>query len=128
MKNIIKVDIPTGQVLENNLQEFWDRLTQSAGTQETSCRNRPGPRQHSSSLQCQSSGKLYDKTLQEQIKKFNAQRKRQNINAWSEAELYQLAVLVGRQKKSYKQAARRMARSPGACHLMYLKLKDAGVV
>lgn len=134
MKNLIKVDIQTGQVLEDNLQEFWDKLAQRAGAPETGYRNNYNLRQYTPALHYQSASKptgpktKAGQTLRERIKIFNTQRKRQNKNAWSEGELYRLVVLMGQQKRNHKQAALRLARTPGACHLMYSKLKDAGVI
>ncbi len=111
---MIKVDIQTGRVLEDNLQELWDGqshgITAGAAT-VGSYRS-----------------ELPDESLRERVKLFNTGRRRSNKNAWSNAELYHLAVLMGRQKRNYKQAAARLGRTPRACQFMFREMTKAGVL
>lgn len=69
-----------------------------------------------------------DEALRERVRKFNTGRRRRNKNAWSDDELYRLAVLMGRQKRTYKQAAARLARTPRACQCMFREMTKAGVI
>jgi len=96
--NLIKVDIQTGRVLEDNLQELWVGRSHGLTADATAA----GPRR----------SELPDESLRERVRLFNTGRRRSNKNAWSDAELYRLAVLMGRQKRNYKQASARLNFSP----------------
>ncbi|MBF7081716.1 hypothetical protein IT084_01805 [Desulfallas sp. Bu1-1] len=128
MGYLVKVDIQTGRVLENNLREFWGRQPCGAEQEEagrrTTCRRLPEP---AAAPQART-GTPQDEALRVRVRQFTARRRRKHKNAWSEAELYRLAVLMGLQKQNYRQAAARLARTPRACQFMFKKLKDAGVI
>ena len=114
---MIKVDIQTGRVTEDNLHELW--AGQSRGLVVDDCaatgeQTRPAA--------------LADELLRERVKSFNTGRRRSNKNSWSNAELYHLAVLMGRQKRNYKQAAARLGRTPRACQFMFREMTKAGVL
>lgn len=137
MDYLVRVDIQTGQVLENNLREFWDR--QSCSEESTEAERggletaRAQPRRSPSPPEAPTGSKAragtpQDEALRERVQKFNSGRSRRNKHAWSNAELYRLAILVGLQKRNYKQAAARLARSPRACRLMFKEMKKAGVI
>jgi len=112
--NLIKVDIQTGQVLDDNLQELWVGQSQGITTDTATVGSYRS--------------ELPDELLRERVKLFNTGRRRSNKNAWSDAELYRLAVLMGRQKRNYKQASARLNRTPRACQFMCREMTKAGVI
>ena len=118
MPNLVKVNIQTGQVLENNLRQLWAGLSGSVAVPAAECH--PGKHTQPAALP--------DEVLRERIKLFNTRRQRSNIKAWSDAELYRLALLMGKQKRNYKQAAARLARTPRACQFMFRAMTKAGVL
>ena len=125
MDLLVKVDIQSGQVLENNLRAYWDKLSDS---QEAGRHTATAGAQFSSPALSVQADNLHDGELQQRINAFNARPRRKTKHAWSEAELYRLALLVGRQKQNYEQASARLARTPRACQFMYRELQKAGVV
>ncbi|WP_027363606.1 hypothetical protein [Desulfotruncus alcoholivorax] len=125
MDLLVQVDIQTGQVLENNLPAYWDKLSDG---RETGRHTAEDGAQFSRPGQPAESDKLHDELLRQRIVAFNSRPRRKTKHAWSEAELYRLALLVGRQKLNYEQASARLARTPRACQFMYRELQKAGVV
>ncbi|WP_027365087.1 hypothetical protein [Desulfotruncus alcoholivorax] len=130
MQIIIKVDIVTGQVLENNLREFWVCQGMCSYLPDPVwCHN---PAFHSQTLDKKPVPQLDDgleQALRYRVKKFNGSwRQRKNKHAWSDADIFQLAVLMGLENKKPQHAAVRLARSPRACQSMFMKLKQAGVI
>lgn len=130
--NIVKVDIKTGEVLENNLREFWARqsITQNPEELDSNNTNNNSSNNNSSRHFHPVENKRKEKVdpaLMKRIKRFT-RRVDRRANSWKEEELYQLAVLMGRKKMSYKQAGLHLTRSPEACRYMYRKMKSAGVI
>lgn len=136
MDLLIKVDIQHGQVQVNNLREFWNQLAAGHGLGST--RNDLFTSTSPGSGAAAGTG-LPQRTLpaqtdalkselRQRISAFNAQPKRKTKNAWSEAELLRLALLVGHQRHNYEQAAARLTRTPRACQFMFRELQKAGVV
>ncbi|SFG07061.1 hypothetical protein SAMN05660649_00561 [Desulfotomaculum arcticum] len=135
---LIKVDIRHGQVLKNNLRVFWDSLADSRGCGDTGhpvCTPTACPASGAAvgaqlspcSLPAQADNAQAGE-LRQRISAFNARPGRKTKHAWSEAELFRLALLVGRQKQNYEQVAARLARTPRACQFMFRELQKAGVV
>lgn len=122
--NIIKVDIQTGKVLENNLQEFWARRTMRRNLKVPARQPEPAPGLRPGERPLP---EKVDPALMQRVTRFSSKIKRR-ANSWSEDELYRLAVLMGRKNMPHKQAAFRLARSPEACKYMYRKMKSAGVI
>ncbi len=122
--NIIKVDIQTGDALEINLREFWDR--ESMGQYPEGPAGNTNPARHFHVVESPRPEKV-DPTLMKRVKMFN-RRVDRRANSWNEEELYRLAVLMGRRKMPYKQAGLHLTRSPEACRYMYRKMKSAGVI
>ncbi len=116
--NIVKVDITTGEVLKNNLLAFW--RTQARGD------DMPGAVAYSAWHDL--SGPKTETLIAERVKDYNSNRRRQNKNSWTDAELYQLAVLIDLQKQKYHQAAAQLAKTTGACRQAFRKMKNAGVI
>lgn len=112
---LVKVDIKTGEVRENRLREYWAR----GSLQRREKQSRPAP--------SRKPGPGEDRELMARIKKFSGSIRKLS-NSWNEEELYRLAVLVGREKLTYKQAAAQLGRSYDACKYMYRRLKKAGVI
>jgi len=113
--NLVKVDIQTGRVIEDNLLEFWAGQTRGL-IADAADGKQAWP------------AALLDEDLRERVKLFNTGRRRGNKNSWSTAELCRLAVLMGRQKRNYKQAAARLGRTPRACQFMFREMTKAGVI
>lgn len=119
MAKLIKVNIQTGEVLENNLHKLWDDKSCYREKVEEANPSRPA--------QPVVTSYPYDETLFKQVQAFHKRRNSNNKNAWSESELYRLAVLMGLQKHNYKQASFKMARTSRACQFMFSEMKKAGV-
>lgn len=178
MDILVKVDIRTGRVLVNNLEEFWSRLAAGEGRPEpprhqnpalTRCGAPTGAGSGGSSLSshdnlagvqsgsmalsprgstagAQQSGKPLqaqnynpgskpciqegeqDDVLLKKIRRFSRRRKKQErTNCWSERELYLLAVLTDREKRTFQETSVKLNRSVNACRCMYRFLKLAGI-
>jgi len=118
IKNLVKVDIATGEVLEDNLHVFWNIQTRGGDLPEI-------PRHPTLHLL----SKLNTETLiVERVKKFNSTRQNRNKNSWTDIELCQLAVLIAVKKQKFHQAAVQLAKTSGACRQVYRKMKNAGVI
>lgn len=117
-ENIVKVDLTTGKVLENNLRAFW--RTQARGDDVPGTLRQPA-------LHCLSRPQV-EALIAERIKKFNNNHRRRTKNSWTDTELYQLAVLIVLQKRKFYQAAVQLAKTTGACRQAFRKMKDAGVI
>jgi len=117
---IIRVDIVTGRVLEDNLAEFWAREANN---------NLPDPVWHRNPAMHGYAGlQPRDELLAERVRRFNSTRRRRTKNAWTDTEVYRLAVLMGRQRKKPHQAAAWLPRSPRACQMMFKEMQNAGVI
>ena len=104
---IIRVDIPTGRVLEDNLHAFWE--TRSGAAVPVRLAQQPG---HAWLCRPAAAGRRAGTVqppyeLLERVQRFNAARRRRTKNAWTDTEMYRLAVLVMRQTKKPHQAAAR---------------------
>lgn len=119
---LIKVDIQTGRVLEDNLEEYRAREAMHESLKDPAWYPNPamGPRP-------EKVPEKVDPDLMERVRKFN-RRTAKRKNSWSNAELYRLAVLMGRKKMHHTQAGFRLSRSPEACRYMFRKMKGAGVI
>ncbi len=115
---IIKVDIATGRVLDNNIQAFWDVQARR--------KDLPNPTWHRNPAM--PNLQVSEELLAERVKRFNTTRRRRTKNAWTDTEVHQLAVLTGIQKQKPYQAAIRLTRSPRACQQMFKVMQKAGVV
>jgi len=175
---LVKVDIRTGRVLVNNLEDFWTCMAAGEGRPEpprhqnpalTRCGAPAGAGSSSSALPsrdslagaqggsiallprgsaagAQQSGKPLqaqndrpgrqpgaeenelDDVLLKKIRQFSRRRKKQErTNCWSERELYLLAVLTDREKRTFQEASVKLNRSVNACRCMYRFLKLAGI-
>ncbi len=122
--NIIKVDIQTGEVLENKLRQLWAREYGFQNPTEPAKANNPSRHFH---LMEGHRPEKVDPTLMNRVKNFSSKINRKS-HSWQEDEHYQLAVLMGREKLPYKQAGLHLPRSPDACRYMYRKMKNAGVI
>lgn len=118
---IVRVDIPTGRVLEDNLRAFWAAQARRAYLPDPVLSSNPA-------MQSREEPHAGEELLAERVKKFNSTRRRRTKNAWTDTELYRLAVLTGIRKQKPGQAATRLARSPRACQRMYKEMEKAGVV
>lgn len=123
--NLIKVDIQTGEVLQNNLREFWAREPVRRNLKIPA--RQPGPDHHIPCPGERLQPEKVDPALMDRVKKFRSRVKRKS-NSWGDEELYRLAVLIGRMKMPYRQAGCYLARSPDACKYMYRVMRRAGVI
>jgi hypothetical protein len=127
---IIRVDIPTGRVLEDNLHAFWETQSRRSELPDPVWHSNPamhgyaGPQPRGA--QTGTVQPPYE--LLERVQRFNAARRRRTKNAWTDTEMYRLAVLVAVQNQKPHQAAARLARTPRACRDMFRTLKNAGVI
>ncbi|MBO8138354.1 MAG: hypothetical protein H0Z40_09525 [Desulfotomaculum sp.] len=109
---LVKVDIKTGRVVVNNLEEHWKGLLLQGGPDHPGCRE-------TSTL----AGEVpVNEKLMQKIKKFNRRRKNKR---WTDEELYQLLVLS--RQKSHAQVADRLRKTRGACRQMLHLMKKAGL-
>ncbi|KAF1084945.1 hypothetical protein SPSYN_01081 [Sporotomaculum syntrophicum] len=115
--NLVQVDIATGEVTANHLNTFWQAQARSSELSETT-----PDRQHLT-------GTNTETLIAQRVKVFNlTSRKRRYKNAWTEHELYRLAVLIVLRKQKFHQAAARLAKTTAACRKVFKKMKKAGVV
>ena len=121
MQNIIKVAIATGRVLENNLHAFWDG--------QWPAKEQPGPAGRTNPEPALRLDGGEGQALLGRVKEFNGSWQRRNYkHAWSDTDIFQLAVLMGLQSRKSQYAAARLARSPRACRIMFTRIKKAGVL
>jgi len=115
-ENLVQVDIATGEVSANNLDAFWQAQTNSRDLSATTPGSRP------------LTGPNAEELIAQRVKVYLASRKRRYKNAWTESELYRLAVLIAVRKQKYHQAAARLAKTTVACRKVFRQMKKAGVV
>ncbi|MFA7466916.1 MAG: hypothetical protein WCY82_01465 [Desulfotomaculaceae bacterium] len=118
---IVKVDIATGQVLENNVRAFWDTQARGKDIPNPAWRSNPA-------MQNNINMQVSEELLAVRIKKFNSARRRRTKNAWTDTEVHRLAVLIGIHKQKPYQAASWVDRTPRACQRMLRQMKIAGVI
>ncbi len=122
--NLIKVNIQSGEVRENKIQEYWVRAPVHHHTPAPDRRPAPAPQSHHGK---ESLPETKDPELMARVKKFRSNTKRLS-NSWEDDELYHLAILISHHKMSVKQAAYHLGRTPDACKYMSRRLKTAGVI
>lgn len=155
---LVKVDIASGQVLEDNLHRLWEQPplgadeaepARGSGSSRGSCSG--AAQQEAVGYRCGAAGSgvslaerageggqarvagpsvgradpaaaQQDEALRRLIKAFRDSRGAKKTS-WSEAELYRLAIMVGQQKRNYKQASAHLGRTPRACQFMLTELR-----
>jgi len=115
-EHLVQVDIATGEVSANHLDAFWQAQNRSSELSKTTPAGEP------------LTGPNAEALIAQRVRVYLTGQKHRYQNAWTESELYRLAVLIAVRKQKYHQAAARLAKTTVACRKVFRQMKKAGVV
>jgi hypothetical protein len=121
MKLLLKVDIATGRLLVDNLEDCYNRQAMGEGRSPPVWHDNPALHQTK-----EQTGQ-WEQILFRRICAFNKKR-RKNSTPWDEHSLYHLALLTGKEENPFPRVAARLGRSVTSCRSMYYVMQKAGVV
>jgi hypothetical protein len=116
---ILKVDIATGEVLIDRLEDLWAKEAMGEGRPDPVWRENPALR-----LKQTGEDMLWQR-IQKRIQAWAAKRSR---STWSANDLYCLARMVALQGLTYTEAARRLGRRPHSCRENFIRMRKAGII
>lgn len=123
MKVLIRVDIKSGRVLVDNLEEYYTRQAMGEGRPEPVWQNNPAINWR---LGMAGMG-IKNQHLFNRIRAYNNRRRKTNAVNWDEHSLYYLAIWA-KGEGAFDLIAAKLGRPMRSCQAIYSVMKKAGIV